>query len=73
MPKVWRWLLEALAPGPRISPRRALEAWNRQEMDRHPIERDEPFLGEAGEHFPVGVNLRPGDLAKRPVFSRRAA
>lgn len=63
-----RWFREFFDPSPRISRRRAEDLWQRLEMDRHPIERVEPRLGEDG-HYPLGRALGPGDVAKRPVFS----
>lgn len=65
-------LKEALDTSPRISRRRAHEAWMRQEMDRHPHERAELWRGLEEGHEEIGTRLRRGDIAKRPVFGRGA-
>ena len=64
------WVKQALDGTPRISRRRAWEAWSREEMDRHPVERVELWRGMEGPHYPVGLPLRRFEVSKVPVFRR---
>jgi len=60
-----RLLAELQDDRPRIS-RACLEAaLRRQDMDRHPVERE-----DHEPHAALGVPLRPGDVRKAPVFER---
>lgn len=68
--RLLEWLGRIVDGTPRISRRRAWEAWSREEMDRHPVERVELWRGMEGPHYPVGLPLRRFEVSKAPVFRR---
>lgn len=61
-------LIDLFDDTPRISRRRAEALWQRQEMDRHPVDRVEPWAG-MGPYVPIGEPIRPGEIRKAPVFA----
>lgn len=65
-----RFASDLFDPAPYVSRRRAWEAWDREEMDRHPVDRVEPWHGLDRGHYALGRRVEPGDIRKRPVFGK---
>jgi hypothetical protein len=66
-----RWFQERILGRHFISPERAHHLYCRQEMDRHPWQRTEPWRGMETPHRPVWVHVHWFDLATRPLVRRR--